>query len=100
MNLAVPEDISIIGCADLDFARMLSEPLTSINQDSYGMGKRGVQLGIDRLEGRSPAEPVRQVHPHKLIERMTTRGTAETRAVRPSRTIGRKNHFRKKTVLT
>jgi DNA-binding LacI/PurR family transcriptional regulator len=73
-NLAIPEDISIVGCADLDFARMLTEPLTSVSQDSYGMGKRGVQLGIDRLEGRSPVEPVYEIHPHKLVERMTTLG--------------------------
>jgi LacI family transcriptional regulator len=77
MNLRVPEDVSIIGCADFDFARMLSEPLTTINQDSYGMGYRGVQVGIDRLEGKGPAEPVLEIHPHKIVERMTVR------AIRP-----------------
>ncbi len=73
MNLRVPEDVSVIGCADLDFARMLSEPLTTINQDSYGMGYRGVQVGIDRLEGKGPIEPGIEIHPHKLVDRMTTR---------------------------
>jgi DNA-binding LacI/PurR family transcriptional regulator len=72
-GLSVPENVSLVGCADLDFARMLSEPLTTIDQDSYGMGVRGVQMGIDRLEGRAPSEPVRQVHPHRLVERISAR---------------------------
>jgi DNA-binding LacI/PurR family transcriptional regulator len=73
IGMSVPEDISIMGCADLDFARLLSEPLTTINQDTYGMGHRGVMLGIERLEKRgSRLKPQYIVQQHKIIERMTT----------------------------
>ena len=69
----MPGDISIVGCADLDLARALSEPLTTIDQDSYGMGRRGVTLGVARWLGGNTATPVREIHPHRLVERMTTR---------------------------
>lgn len=98
-GLSVPEDVAVMGCADFDFARMLSEPLTSINQDSHGMGKRAVQLGIGRLEGRAPAEPVYEIHPHRLVERMTTRGTrSHTASAGVSGTKSMKSG--KKSVLT
>jgi DNA-binding LacI/PurR family transcriptional regulator len=100
MNLRVPEDVSVIGCADLDFARMLSEPLTTINQDSYGMGKRGVQLGIDRLEGKSPAETVKEIHPHKLVERISTREPGEGLISHLQKVKSQKIGSREKTVLT
>jgi len=79
LGLSVPDDISVMGCADLDFARMLSEPLTTINQDSYGMGHRGVMLGIERLEGQGSREPAYEVQPHRIIERMTTRDMNESK---------------------
>jgi LacI family transcriptional regulator len=72
-GLAVPGDISIVGCADLDLARALSEPLTTIDQDSYGMGRRGVDLGVARWLGGNTATPVREIYPHRLVERMTSR---------------------------
>ncbi len=100
MNLLVPENVSIIGCADFDFARMLSEPLTTINQDTYGMGKRGVQLGIDRREGKAPAQAVYEIHPHKLVERITTRELGEGTTSHSGKVKSQKISSREKTVLT
>ncbi len=70
LGISVPKDMSVIGCADLDFARLLSRPLTTIDQDSYGMGAKAAELGIERFEGRASG-PVKLIHPHKLVERET-----------------------------
>jgi len=72
-GLDVPTDLSLIGCADLDLARALTVPLTTIDQDSYGMGRRAVQRAVDRLEGRLAGDPTNEIHPHRLVERMTVR---------------------------
>jgi len=94
MNLQVPEDVSVIGCSDLDFARMLTAPLTTINQDSYGMGHTGVQIGIDRREGRLTGEPVVKVQPHRLVERMTTQRPNADENGPPAKSARRKGKSR------
>ena len=52
-GLAVPDQLSVIGCDDLFCAPYLSPPLTSINTHQQRTGARAVQLlvsGEDRRE--------------------------------------------------
>lgn len=73
-GMSVPNDISLLGCADLNIAQAFLDPLSTIEQGSYDMGARATYLAIRRLEnGHAEDPPVREVHPHHLIERMTTR---------------------------
>jgi LacI family transcriptional regulator len=48
-GLRIPEDISIIGFADLDFSAMLTPPLTTIRQNPYETGKKAARLILDRV---------------------------------------------------
>ncbi|WP_286172012.1 GntR family transcriptional regulator [Gracilibacillus phocaeensis] len=43
-GLSVPEDISVVGIDDLQLSKYYSPSLTTINQNSYTLGKRSVEL--------------------------------------------------------
>lgn len=51
LKLRIPEDVSIIGFADLDFAATLNPPLTTMRQRPKEIGRRAAQLILDRLDG-------------------------------------------------
>jgi LacI family transcriptional regulator len=50
-GIRIPEDISVVGFADLDFAASLRPPLTTMRQRPKDIGRRAAQLILDRLDG-------------------------------------------------
>ena len=46
-----PDDISLMGFDNLDFAEMTSPPLSSVSQPGYQMGMRAAQILVDRVRG-------------------------------------------------
>jgi LacI family transcriptional regulator len=52
-GLRVPEDIAIIGCGNCHHSAFLRVPLTSIDQDSAGIGERTAKLALSLVEGKS-----------------------------------------------
>jgi DNA-binding LacI/PurR family transcriptional regulator len=52
MKLRCPEDVSLIGFDDLDFARMTNPALTTIRQPAYQLGVTACQILLARI--RSP----------------------------------------------
>ncbi len=66
-NFKIPEDVAIISLNDVEFSRFSIPPLTSVKIYTEQMGKLGVQLLIDRLEGR--AVPLKVLVPTKLVIR-------------------------------
>lgn len=58
-GLSVPRDVSVVGFDDLPEAPYFAPPLTTVRQDFAELGRRGVQLVLDRLAGKDPQpEPV------------------------------------------
>lgn len=51
LGLSIPEDLSVIGFADLDFAATLRPPLTTMRQQPKEIGRRAAQMILDRLDG-------------------------------------------------
>jgi DNA-binding LacI/PurR family transcriptional regulator len=51
LGLRIPEDLSVVGFADLDFAASLRPPLTTMRQRPKDIGRRAAQLILDRLDG-------------------------------------------------
>jgi DNA-binding LacI/PurR family transcriptional regulator len=69
-GIAIPDDLSVVGFDDLDFARVLAPPLTTVAVDAEGLGAAAFEaLAID-LSGGSPA--AEQVMPVKLTVREST----------------------------
>jgi GntR family transcriptional regulator, arabinose operon transcriptional repressor len=71
LNIKLPEEISIVGFDDIDLAAHLETPLTTIAQDSFGIGKRAAQLLIDRLDGYAK-ESICEYIPTQLRVRSST----------------------------
>ena len=75
-GVRVPDDIAIVGYDDIDFARLVAVPLTSILQPAYEMGRTAAELLIDQLSGTPPQQPHVVFEP-KLVVRESTAGASE-----------------------
>lgn len=67
-GIAVPEQLSVMGFGDIDFAQSVSPSLTTVRIDGTRMGRAAAQLIADRAEGRAVAEPVVDIG-FSIIER-------------------------------
>lgn len=51
LGLRIPQDVSVAGFADLDFAPYLNPGLTTMRQHPKEIGRQSARLVLDRLEG-------------------------------------------------
>jgi LacI family transcriptional regulator len=65
-GLRVPEDISVVCFDDLDLASAFDPFLTVAAQPAYDFGAIGMQMLIDRIEGKAPGEPQSVIMPSEL----------------------------------
>jgi DNA-binding LacI/PurR family transcriptional regulator len=69
-GLRVPEDVSVLGYDDSQFARLSYVQLSSVSQDAPVLARAAVDRAIDRLEGSTP--PAHLVRTPHLVIRNTT----------------------------
>ncbi len=69
-GIRVPEDISVAGFDDIEFAEMARPALTTIRQPRRELGRSGASVLLDLLNGRSPSPRIRLET--ELIERDST----------------------------
>lgn len=69
-GVRVPEDISVAGFDDIEFAQMISPALTTIHQPRRELGRNGAAALLELLHGNSPARRIRLET--ELIERAST----------------------------
>lgn len=72
-GLTVGRDLSVVGCADLPFARDLAPPLTTIRQNPYEIGRQAVRLLLQRLAGELPPSPQSSRLVPQLLVRSSSR---------------------------
>ncbi|MBF7015921.1 ribose utilization transcriptional repressor RbsR [Staphylococcus durrellii] len=70
-GITVPEDISIIGYDDIDFAKYMNPALTTIAQPMDDIGKVALKLIIEKVEGLSSKTEKIEL-PTQIIVRETT----------------------------
>jgi DNA-binding LacI/PurR family transcriptional regulator len=58
-GLRVPEDLSVVGFADLAHAAWMQPPLTTVRQDPEAIGRRAASLLVRRLEGTTTEDTTR-----------------------------------------
>lgn len=80
LGLSVPGQLSVIGFDDVELARYITPPLTTIHQPKLRLGELAMQMLLDILEGR-PVE--NHVLPTELVLRGST-ATAPTFVMRPT----------------
>lgn len=67
-GLHIPHDVAVIGFDDIPSASYFTPPLTTIYQPTYELGRIGIRLLIDRINGRPvPITSIRL--PTKLVMR-------------------------------
>ncbi len=73
LKLRIPEDLSVVGYADLDFAEKLSPPLTTVRQPAAEMGRQAARYVMDRLAGVIPPHEGTSIRiGTEFIERQST----------------------------
>jgi DNA-binding LacI/PurR family transcriptional regulator len=83
-GLAIPADLSVTGFDDMDFARVLEPPLTTVALDAENLGETAFDLLEGRMAGRRTRKRV--VLPAELVVRGSTGPpTLTCRAVREPR---------------
>ena len=70
-GLRVPDDLSIVGFDDVQLARLLDPPLTTIRQDRAGLGAAAAGALLELVEDPEAAPPVRTL-PVELVVRGST----------------------------
>jgi DNA-binding LacI/PurR family transcriptional regulator len=76
LGLRVPDDLSVIGYDDIEAADYVG--LTTIRQQLFESGRRGAEILLSEIEGRSEQPPVAQLAP-ELVVRATTAPPKEGR---------------------
>ena len=71
-KLRVPEDVSVVGCANLDISEMTTPPLTTVDQNPREIGRQAVRLLVKQVENGATGQEEVKLKP-KLIVRGTTR---------------------------
>jgi LacI family transcriptional regulator len=80
-GLRIPEDLSVVGFTDDDFASILAPPLTTIRQPGYEMGRKAAELVLARTNtSRPPKKIQRATLPVTFIERASTAKVSSRRA--------------------
>lgn len=72
LGLSVPDDVSIVGYDDLQFARWAGPPLTTVRQPLKEMGEEAARLVIRLRQDNTPERPVRLELSTSLVLRSST----------------------------
>jgi len=60
-NIEIPEQVSIIGFDDYEWAEIVTPPITAIYQNAYRMGEEGANSLIDKIEKKGNENKNRRV---------------------------------------
>ncbi|MEN8254492.1 MAG: LacI family DNA-binding transcriptional regulator [Verrucomicrobiota bacterium] len=79
MGLRIPDDLSVVGYADLDFAVGMSPPLTTVRQQPFEIGHAASRLLLDRIARKGAFPESKSV---KILSELVVRES--TRAIQGS----------------
>jgi len=83
-GISVPEDISIIGFDDLDWASAATVPLTTVRQPREELGRTAVRMILDEIEQGASHEHEHVIFEPELIVRASTGPSPKLRDSAPS----------------
>jgi LacI family transcriptional regulator len=73
-GLRVPEDIAVIGCGNVRHAELLRVPLSSVDQDSAGIGRQAAALALSLVQAKGERpRPKTILLPPRIVARESTR---------------------------
>ncbi len=76
LGFSVPDDVSVVGFDDIQFAQYCDPPLTTIRQPAENFGSKAMTILLGMLQGEEPAA-MRQYLPYEVVIRQSS-GPAKT----------------------
>ena len=71
-GLRIPEDVAVVGCGNVLYDKFLRVPLTSVDQQSSGIGQKAAKLALQILDVPDPLPPRNILLEPKLVIREST----------------------------
>lgn len=71
-GVRTPQDVAVVGFDDIPESEFFAPPLTTVRQDFSAVGKRGIALLLELIEGRPPATTARIAIEPQLVVRAST----------------------------
>ncbi len=71
-GVRTPQDVAVVGFDDIPESEFFAPPLTTVRQDFSAVGKRGIELLLDLIEGRPPVDTSRIAIEPQLVVRAST----------------------------
>jgi LacI family transcriptional regulator len=71
-DIRIPEELSILGCDDIDLGTLVTPELSTISTPQRELGARAVRLLLKQLDAEGKGTPTTQTLPVKLVLRGTT----------------------------
>lgn len=71
-GLRVPEDVAVVGCGNILYDKFLQVPLTSVDQQSVGIGQKAAKLALLLAEKHDPLPPKHILLEPKLVVRASS----------------------------
>ncbi|MBN2743883.1 MAG: LacI family DNA-binding transcriptional regulator [Marinilabiliaceae bacterium] len=72
LNIAVPEQVAVVGYANEPFSEIMTPSLTSVEQNAFEMGTRAAQALIDMIENKDNEHDHTDIIPVRLIVRQSS----------------------------
>jgi LacI family transcriptional regulator len=79
MGLRIPDDVSVVGFDDPEWAPLANPPLTTLAQPTYEMGITAARMLLDKIEKNAEAAPRTLFMEPELVVRNSTSPPAEHR---------------------
>jgi LacI family transcriptional regulator len=78
LGLRIPEDISLVGYDDSEYARLASPPLTTVRQRARDLGTAAARIALSRIKGSKEAPEAQIWKPTLVVRRSTAAPLEET----------------------
>lgn len=72
-GLRVPQDVGVVGCGHLAMNEFMRVPLTSVDQDTAGIGRESARIALKLIEARGSGKRIECIVPSRLIQGQSTR---------------------------
>jgi LacI family transcriptional regulator len=86
-KIRVPEDISIVGYDDIDFAAAAAVPLTSVRQPRQQLGRTAARMLLEEAEAGEAHQHQQVIFEPELIVRQSTKASPAGRRAAPPRRL-------------
>ncbi|KRD00573.1 MULTISPECIES: LacI family DNA-binding transcriptional regulator [unclassified Streptomyces] len=81
-GVRTPQDVAVVGFDDIPESEYFAPPLTTVRQDFAAVGRRGIALLLELIEGRPPATTPRiAIEPQLVVRASTFPQTAQPEGV-------------------